>query len=139
MTEKNKGGRPTLKTPELIRDIAGRLAQGEPLAVICREEGYPHPSNVRVWMTEDEEVSRAIAHARELGWDAIAHQARATARGLGDSTNDIQRDKLIIDTDLKLLAKWDPKRYGDKIQQEHSSPDGTMTPVINIYPTKPSE
>jgi hypothetical protein len=70
------------------------------------------------------EVSQAIAHARDLGWDAIAHKARATARGSGDSKGDIQRDKLIIDTDLKLLAKWDPKRYGDKIQNEITGKDG---------------
>lgn len=25
---------------------------------------------------------------------------------------------------LKLLAKWDPKRYGDKITQEHTGADG---------------
>ena len=27
----------------------------------------------------------------------------------------IQRAKLRIDTRLKLLSKWDPKRYGDKL------------------------
>ncbi|HXD37446.1 MAG TPA: hypothetical protein VN624_12375, partial [Rhodanobacter sp.] len=32
--------------------------------------------------------------------------------------------KLRIDTRLKLLAKWDPKRYGDKQQLEHS---GTLS------------
>jgi hypothetical protein len=117
-------GRPTLKTPELVADIANRLADGEPLAVICRDEGYPHPSTVRDWMTADEEVSRAIAHGRELGWDSIAHKARATARGFGDSKQDIQRDKLIIETDLKLLAKWDPKRYGDKTTTELTGADG---------------
>lgn len=28
--------------------------------------------------------------------------------------------KLQVDTRLKLLAKWDPSRYGDKLQTEHS-------------------
>jgi hypothetical protein len=31
---------------------------------------------------------------------------------------------LRVETRLKLLAKWDPKRYGDKIAQEISGPDG---------------
>jgi hypothetical protein len=122
--EKKPIGRPTLKTPELVATIANRLAQGEPLAVICRDEGYPDPSTVRDWMTADPDVSRAIAHGRELGWDSIAHSTRATARGFGDSTQDIQRDKLIIETDLKLLAKWDPKRYGDKTTTELTGADG---------------
>jgi hypothetical protein len=58
-------------------------------------------------------VSDDIACAREIGYDVIAANLRNTARGMGDSTNDVQRDKLIIDTDLKLLAKWS-KKYADK-------------------------
>ncbi len=49
--------------------------------------------------------------------------ARGQAEDLDGSTlssGDVQRDKLIIDTDLKLLSKWDNKRYGDKTQVEHS-------------------
>lgn len=34
------------------------------------------------------------------------------------------RSKLRVETRLKLLAKWDPKRYGEKITQEISGPDG---------------
>ena len=116
-------GRPTKYTPELMRSIVDGLSEGQPLAVICRREGYPHPSTVRDWMAADEEISRDIARGRELGWDEIAHRARLTARGEGDSKQDVQRDKLIIETDLKLLAKWD-KRYGDKVTQEISGPDG---------------
>ena len=35
--------------------------------------------------------------------------------------------KLQIETRLKLLAKWSPKKYGEKIQQELSNPDGTLS------------
>lgn len=64
-----------------------------------------------------------------MGYDAIADRVRKTARGKieadgGESSGDVQRDKLIIDTDLKLLAKWDPKRYGEKVTQEHVGADG---------------
>lgn len=107
-------GRPSKFSDELVKEIADRLCVGEPLAVICRDDHMPHPSTVRDWMTANEDVSRAIAHAREVGYDCIAAKARETARGIGESTADVQRDKLIIETDLKLLAKWDPKRYGDR-------------------------
>ena len=33
----------------------------------------------------------------------------------GFSSGDVARDKLIIETDLKLLAKWHAKKYGDKL------------------------
>lgn len=113
---KNKGGRPSLYTPELVEAIAARLATGEPMAEICRDPGMPHHATVWEWRQKDENVSRIIARAREEGFDAIAANARKTARGIGESTADVQRDKLIIETDLKLLAKWSPKRYGDRLE-----------------------
>lgn len=71
--------------------------------------------------------SADIARARLDGFDAIARRARLTARGKGDSSGDVQRDKLIVETDLKLLAKWDPKRYGDRINV-----DGIEPSVVNL-------
>ena len=71
--------------------------------------------------------SADIARGRLDGFDAIARRARLTTRGKGDSSGDVQRDKLIVETDLKLLAKWDPKRYGDKI-----SVDGIEPTTINL-------
>ena len=108
-------GRPSLYSQELIETIAERLSKGEPMASICRDEGMPHPSTVWDWTQADAAVSQIIARARLAGFDAIAANARETARGKGESTEDVQRDKLIIETDLKLLAKWDPKRYGDRM------------------------
>jgi hypothetical protein len=32
----------------------------------------------------------------------------------------ISRSKLRVETRLKLLAKWDPKRYGDRLNLDHS-------------------
>jgi hypothetical protein len=48
----------------------------------------------------------------------IVENVQLVARGLGESTLNVQRVKLIIETDLKLLAKWDPRRYGDKVDLE---------------------
>lgn len=124
-------GRPTKRNDEIINRVIAGLSDGVPLAVLCREDGMPSDGTVRAWARDDSELSDAIACAREAGFDAIAHRVRATVRGKaeddgGDSTGDVQRDRLIAETDLKLLAKWDPKRYGDKL--DLSSSDGTMTP-----------
>lgn len=113
-----KVGRPKgsdTRTPQIEQRIIDGLSEGIPLAVLCREKGMPHVSTVFRWAQEDEELSQSIARAREVGHDMIAHGTRQTARGKGDSTGDTHRDKLIVDTDLKLLAKWNPKRYGDRI------------------------
>ena len=134
---KNKGGRPSKYSPELVETICERLASGEPLAQICRDEGMPHPSTVRDWMSEREDVSRAIARAREDGFDAIAVDALQIADyGLNDTSDGevnhdvIQRSKLRVETRLKLLAKWDPKRYGDRIQHAND-PDNPFHSVTD--------
>lgn len=137
-----KGGRPSKFTPELLEEIGRRLGEGEPLTVICQPEDKPDPRTVRRWM-EDPEVSSVIARAREEGEQAIAHRVRATARGKkadegGDSTGDVQRDKLIIDTDLKLLAKFNPKRWGDRIQHANDPDDPLPAPQFIINPVQPA-
>jgi hypothetical protein len=78
-------------------------------------------------MERDASLVEAIARAREIGYDALAEECLKIA---DDGTNDyvegergpqlnsehIQRSKLRIETRLKLLAKWSPKRYGERVQ-----------------------
>jgi hypothetical protein len=91
------------------------LEQGIPLAVTCREVGVSTDA-IYDWEGEDEKIKRRIARARKLGHDAIAWRTRKVAAGEnGFSRGDVQRDKLMVETDLKLLAKWDPRSYGDRI------------------------
>jgi len=127
----NKGGRPSKYTPKLVEDICARLAKGEPLAQICRDEGMPHPSTVRDWMDAKPDVSRAIARAREDGEDWIAAECLAIADTPleGEETkldesgkvvetkrgDMLQHRKLQIETRLKLLAKWNPRKWGEKV------------------------
>jgi hypothetical protein len=116
-------GRPSIKTPEIVDAVCEAVAQGTPLVQACRNSVISKDA-WNDWVNADDDLKRRFARAREDGHDAIASRARETARGKGakeggDSTGDVQRDKLIIETDLKLLAKWD-RRYADKQQLEHS-------------------
>jgi hypothetical protein len=118
-------GRPSLKTPELCDEIEQRLTKGEPLLQICRDDWMPTARAVYNWMDADAEFSSRIARAREIGFDAIALEALAIADETshdtikrqdgseGANSEWISRSKLRVETRLKLLAKWDPKRYGD--------------------------
>lgn len=99
------------------------------MAAICRDEGMPHPSTVRDWMAEREDVSRAIARGREDGEDWLAAEClhiadtpmegkrtKSTLMGVEVTSEDmLGHRKLQIETRLKLLAKWNPKKYGDKL------------------------
>lgn len=129
--KKTQKGRPTKRTPAVVEKIVKGLSEGTPLTEICADEKMPAPRTVREWAQNDENFSAAIARARELGFDALAEQCLEIA---DDARNDwmekklnsgetievlnsehVQRSKLRIETRLKLLAKWDPKRYGEKI------------------------
>lgn len=128
----------------LIAEICERLAQGEPLRVICRDPHMPGWVTVYSWINADQGFAERIARARGLGYDAIAEECLEIA---DDATGDmkpvglladmgdkaptafdaehVQRSKLRIETRLKLLAKWDPKRYGDRQAIEHSVSEDT--------------
>lgn len=112
-------------TEALADEICERLSVGEPLRAICRDLHMPAWRTVYDWMRKDDDFSARIAHARELGHDAIAEQCLDIADDerhdwvntrKGDVTNEvaISRAKLQIYTRLQLLAKWNPKKYGEK-------------------------
>ena len=107
------------------------------------------------WIADKADFASRIARARELGEDAIAQECVDIAdnaandwmerldkdgAGVGWQLNGdhVQRSKLRIETRLKLLAKWNPKKYGDKVQQEHSGPDGGAIQISRIELVAPS-
>lgn len=114
--------------PETVDRIFERIAEGEPAAPILRELDIPKRSFYD-WLEKNVDMAAAYQKAREAGEEVIAADCLAIA---DDGTNDyvpgkdgprfdsehVQRSKLRIDTRLKLLAKWNPKKWGDKV--EHS-------------------
>jgi hypothetical protein len=92
------------------------------------------------WIDTHPEFSARFAHARDIGADAIAMEAleiadtplegkrtKVTPAGTEEWTEDmLGHRKLQIETRLKLLAKWNPKKYGDKVTNVH---EGGATPI----------
>lgn len=116
----------------LCDEICERLSNGEPLRQICRDDHMPAWRTVYDWIGQYPQFATAIARARELGYDAIAEECFEIA---DDAKNDwmekhgkdgsvgyelngdhVQRSKLRIWTRTQLLAKWNPKKYGDRQQ-----------------------
>lgn len=117
-----------------IQCVLDGLAKGIPLAVICRAEGMPDDDTIRIWADADPELSRSIARAREAGFDQIALDAlqimdtepEIAIGADGSSRRDpayVAWQKARFDGRLKLLAKWDPKRYGELLK--HGNADGS--------------
>lgn len=125
-----------------IARVVDGLSKGRPLTILCAGDGMPAVSTFYEWMEADTLLSGAIARAREQGFDAIAMEALAIAdetsqdtvsTETGDRPNSewITRSRLRVDTRLKLLAKWDPKRYGDK-QLVGSDPDNPLPAGVTV-------
>ena len=137
-------GRKCSITPEIAEAVCEKLASGLTLREICRAEGMPPESTVRLWAMDDQDGFAAkYKRAREIGYQSMADELleisddgtndwmkRNDQDGEGFSVNgeNIQRSRLRIDTRKWMLAKALPKVYGDKLDLVSS--DGTMTPQV---------
>jgi hypothetical protein len=142
----NKGGRPSKYNAEIARVICEQLSEGVPLRQICRDnDGFPAWRTVYDWMWRDADLSTAIARARDIGYDALAEECLYIADNMHigtkkvytsgakegeDSMTVTEEDmlghrKLQIETRLKLLAKFNPKKYG-----EYKAPEEKVDPMI---------
>lgn len=101
----------------------------------------PAVRTVNSWRAINEVFSADIARARDDGYEAIAADCLAIADETGSDTKYgkngeaipdsewISRSRLRVETRLKLLAKWDPRRYGDKVGIEHS---GSQSHTVSL-------
>lgn len=113
MSEPNPIGRPSLYTPELATQICARLAEGESLRAICRDDAMPARSTVIAWVLENKAFSDQYAKAREIGYRDMAEEILEIA---DDKAGDAQRDRLRVDSRKWLLSKALPKIYGEKLE-----------------------
>ena len=119
---------PLANRDQLLNEVCERLERGESLISICSSAHLPSRSALLDWSRADDQIADRIRRARELGEDAIAHDTLRIADGLMPANpggvSDPQRDKLRVETRLKLLAKFNPKRWGDSTQLRHADADG---------------
>lgn len=116
--------RPSKRSPQVEDEICRRLSEGETLRAICRDEGMPPWRSVYDWIAQDEGFAARFARAREVGADAIAEETLDILDAPPERTNTEHGDKVDsgyvawqknrAEQRLKLLAKWFPKKYGDK-------------------------
>lgn len=134
-------GRPSTYNPEITDAICELLAEGKSLKSICKTDGFPAAATVFKWMREHPEFLAQYNRAKEECADAMSEEVLDIA---DDGTNDyverlgkdgepagyqingeaIQRSRLRVDTRKWLMAKFKPKKYGEKIVQENVGANG---------------
>lgn len=126
-------GRPSLYTDELAAAICERLAAGESLRAICRDEGMPAHSTVLGWVNDNPDFSDQYTRAREKGYAVMFDHMleiadtpqqgvtiKESEKGTEVRTGDmIEHRRLRVDTRKWMLAKALPKIYGDRLDLNH--------------------
>lgn len=129
---------------KIIDEVCQRISNGENLRAICRDGHMPNYSSVYAWLNDDPEAAQRFARAREVGETAIGAECMDIADELPPIGPDgkvdsgaVRHQALRIETRLKLLAKWNPKKWGDRIQQEVTGADGG--PIQHDVTVNPGE
>jgi hypothetical protein len=121
-------------TQELAEFICAEMAKGLSLRSICKADGMPAESTVRLWAVSDigPGFAAQYARAREAQVEALGDDLLEIA---DDGRNDIgftedgvpivnhdhiARSRLRVDSRKWLMSKIAPKRYGDKVELEHA-------------------
>lgn len=104
--------------------ICEKLADGQSLRSICREEGMPHTATVCRWLARNAPFSEQYARARELQADALFDDCLALSdKEHPKSADDVQERKLQIETRKWMAGKLKGK-YSEKTVHEHGGIDG---------------
>jgi hypothetical protein len=119
---KGRSGAKSSFDEQRAAEICQRLATGETLTRICRDETMPCPVTVYNWMEARPDFREQVARARKTGFDAIAESCMDIADS--STPDEAQVSKLRVWTRMELLKKWDPKRYGELQRLSHEGQDG---------------
>jgi len=123
------GGRPTDYSPELTARICERLAIGESLRSICRDDEMPSMASIFLWLGKYPEFSEQYTRAREAQAEAHADRIVEIA---DDDTLDPNHKRIMVDARKWVASKLKPKRYGDKAEVEHSGNVGLTVNVVRL-------
>lgn len=123
------------KNENILEQIFDRIADGESLNKICEEPGMPTRKSFFAWVGEDESILRRYEFAMILRADTYADD---TIKIADDGSNDtyidergekrvdqdvVARSRLRVDARKWYASKLAPKKYGDRITNEHEGGD----------------
>lgn len=136
----------------LMVAVNAEMESGASMREACRRVGLPN-STLMTWLDGDDSgASERYAHARAILLDrrleemeAIADNAERDIKKLANGsevtdTEVIQRAKLRIDQRRWEMSKLMPKRFGDKVTNEHTGADrGPVQFVVSTGVPRPGD
>lgn len=140
------GGRPSKYNKAVAAKICALLSQGQSLRTVAKAKGVPSIQTIFTWMQKHPEFLEQYTRAKQESADAMIEEMLDIA---DDATNDwmekndkdgnaigyqvngehVNRSRLRIETRKWLASKLKPKKYGDKITNEHQALDKEGDPI----------
>ena len=132
-TKPAKVGRPPQEIPaDKAAEVIGWVASGKTLRSWCCLPGNPDQSTVFRWKEKDPVFAQNFARAREEGHDAIADETMELVDTIPKDSVEVAWRKNQVWLRLQLLAKWNPKKYGDRVGVDHQG--GINVTVVTGVP-----
>jgi len=146
-------GRPTDYTPELADLVCARLAEGESMRSVGRDESMPCTTSLFKWLREIPEFAQQYAKAKEESADAMAEDSLDIADNqveqplivdglplqidgkvvmIKDAVS-VNHAKLRIDTRKWYASKLKPKKYGERLDLGNSDGKPFQINVIKDF------
>jgi hypothetical protein len=144
--EGNDTGRPSKFNADVAAEICARISIGQSLRTICKDEHMPGIVTVYNWLGDSEKQNflkqYLIAKSNQADYyaesivdisDEEVTMVKRSKHGNPDDEGEIEvvfdptavaRNKLRVDARKWYASKVAPKRYGDRLAQEISGPDG---------------
>lgn len=116
--------RPSSYTPELADEICDRLAEGESLRAICRDDGMPDRRTVLRWLEKDEAFAAKCARARELQADALEEGMAEVEQQTLSGQLDPKAANVVLSSRRWRAEKLAPKKYGNRQAVELTGANG---------------
>jgi len=132
-----KVGRPSIEfTPELEQEIVDRIVSGESISEILKDVGIS-PRTFYRRKANDSDFGATIAHAQEEAQEAFVDSIESLIPTIdADNYNAV---KTQMWARMWVAGKRKPKRYGDKVEQFISGPDGgPIQAAITVEFVKPN-
>ncbi len=111
-----------------IDEVCAMVANGKTLRQIGAHFSVD-AGTILKWIGENEQYSQQYARARDSAADLFETEIIEAALSAAPET--AAADRVKIDALKWVAARRAPKRYGDRAQVDHTSSDGSMTPVDN--------
>lgn len=110
-------GRPLFYGGDIWEELISRMEMGETVSSICKDDHMPSRKGISRKASKDKDFSLAYARARleaaDVQFDNLTQEIRDW--NINKGKDEVQRLKLLIDTQKWILSHVNPRKYADKV------------------------